>query len=108
MVNTQKTVYQTPLTRSRIFILEGIVTVLVGVVVLFTLPSSPMTAKFLTRTERQFIIARLQTETGSGRGRVTNEEHIRMHHVWDALKEWKIWFAVLCWWGNSITIYGCA
>lgn len=53
-----------------------------------------MTAKFLTKEEAQFLVSRLQIETGSGRGRVTNEDPIRMHHVVSALKEWKIWLAV--------------
>jgi hypothetical protein len=65
-----------------------------------------MTAKFLTKQQKQYVIARLQVETGSGRGRVTNEEPIRMHYIIAALKEWKIWLAVLVWWGNSVTIYG--
>ena len=72
----------------------------------FTLPDSPMTAKFLTREEKQFVVSRLQVETGSGRGRVTNEDPLRKRYIVAALKEWKLWLAVLIWWGNSITVYG--
>ncbi|KAF2093624.1 MFS general substrate transporter [Rhizodiscina lignyota] len=89
-----------------IFILEGIATVVIGCIALFTLPGGPLNAKFLNKVERQFIISRLQVETGSGRGRVTNEDPITMAHFWSAMKEWKIWVAVLTWWANSVTVYG--
>ncbi|KAF2100193.1 MFS general substrate transporter [Rhizodiscina lignyota] len=89
-----------------IFILEGILSAVVGFCIVFTLPNSPWTAKFLTKEQAQFVVSRLQVETGSGAGRVTNDDKIRLHHVIKALKEWKIWMGVICWWGNAITVYG--
>jgi hypothetical protein len=81
-------------------------TVVVGFVVCFTLPNSPMQAKFLSPEEKQFLVARLQVETGSGKGRVTNDDPLRSRYVKAAFRDWKIWMGVLCWWGNSITVYG--
>jgi hypothetical protein len=72
----------------------------------FTLPDSPMKAGFLTEEERRFVANRLQTETGTGKGRVTNDDRIQPKYVWAALREWKIWMAVWVFWGNSISVYG--
>ncbi|RFU27598.1 hypothetical protein B7463_g8722, partial [Scytalidium lignicola] len=89
-----------------IYLLEGIITVISAVVILFTLPDSPQHSRFLTEREKKFCISRLQIETGSGQGRVTNEDRISVKYVMAALKEWKIWMGVVAVWGNSVTVYG--
>lgn len=89
-----------------IFILEGLVPILCSFLMWFMLPDSPETAKFLTKHEKEFLINRLALETGSKVGRVTNADRIKLKHVWAALKEWKIWCAVIMFWGNSIGVYG--
>ena len=72
------------------------------------LPDNPETARFLTNKEKEFIINRLALETGSGHGRVTNVDRIRLHHVIAAFKDWKIWCSVICFWASSIGVYGYA
>jgi MFS family permease len=89
-----------------IFILEGLVPILCSTCMWFFLPDSPETAKFLHKHEKEFIINRLALETGSGTGRVTNADRIKPRHVWDAIKEWKIWCAVVMFWANTIGVYG--
>jgi hypothetical protein len=89
-----------------IFILEGLIPVAGSFVVWFLLPDNPETARFLTKHEKEFIINRLALETGSGHGRVTNADRIRFHHVKAAFKEWKIWAGVVCFWANTIGVYG--
>jgi hypothetical protein len=59
------------------------------------LPDSPETAKFLNKQEKEYIINRLALETGSGHGRVTNSERLKMHHIWAAFKEYKIYCGVV-------------
>lgn len=86
----------------RIFILEGLMPVTLSFAIYFILPDNPETARFLTKTEKEFIINRLALETGSGKGRVTNSDRIRLHHIIAALKEWKIWAGVVCFWANTI------
>lgn len=73
----------------------------------FILPDSPETARFLTKDEKEFIINRLALETGSGHGRVTNNDRIRFHHIKAAFGEWKIWGAVVMFWANTVGTYGC-
>ncbi|OAP60835.1 hypothetical protein AYL99_05837 [Fonsecaea erecta] len=89
-----------------IFILEGLIPVAGSLFVWFVLPDNPETAKFLTKDEKEFIINRLALETGSGHGRVTNADRIRMHHIIAAFKEWKIWAGVVIFWANTIGVYG--
>lgn len=64
-----------------IFILEGLVPFLISFVIWRILSDSPETARFLTREEKEFLVSRLATETGSGHGQVTNQDGIRLHHV---------------------------
>lgn len=70
------------------------------------LPDSPETARFLTNEEKEFLINRLALETGSGHGRVTNTDRIRLHHVIAAFKDWKVWCGVVCFWACTIGTYG--
>ncbi|OAL73143.1 hypothetical protein A7D00_2916 [Trichophyton violaceum] len=89
-----------------IFILEGFLPVAFSIVIWFILPDSPERAKFLTKEEKEFIINRLSLETGSGQGRVTNNDKITPRHVLAAFKEWKIYCAILMFWANTIGVYG--
>jgi len=91
-----------------IFILEGLLPVICSFPIWFILPDSPETARFLTTHEKEFIINRLALETGSGKGRVTNTDRIGVRHIIAAFKEWKIWCGVICFWANTIGVYGYA
>ncbi|KAF2773993.1 MFS general substrate transporter [Teratosphaeria nubilosa] len=92
------------------FIIEGLIPISLSGVVLFFLPDSPETAKFLTKKEKEFLINRLALETGSGHGRVTNSEKIKPKLVFAALKDYKAWFGagieictILCMYGFTAT-----
>ncbi|EKG17513.1 Major facilitator superfamily [Macrophomina phaseolina MS6] len=89
-----------------IFILEGIVTVVIGVMCFKLLPDSPESASFLQPDERQFIVHRLQTDSGTRTGHVETADLFHWPTIRSALMEWKIWFAIIIYWGNSISLYG--
>ncbi|KAL2844104.1 major facilitator superfamily domain-containing protein [Aspergillus pseudoustus] len=89
-----------------VFILEGLLTFLCGIGAFFTLPDTPQRARFLDPDEKEFLISRLELETGSGAGRVTNEDKLSWKHVKGAFKEPRIWVACIMWLGNAIPIYG--
>ncbi|KAF1817470.1 putative MFS transporter [Eremomyces bilateralis CBS 781.70] len=89
-----------------IFILEGLVPIATSLVLWKILPDSPETATFLNKHEKRFVIERLATDTGSGEGRVTNNERIKKHHIYSAFKEWRVWAMILVYWGNSVGVYG--
>lgn len=79
----------------RIFILEGIFTVFLSFFIWSLLPDSPNTASFLTTEEREFIVLRLEQDTGSGRGKVTNNDKVTKRQVIAGLTDWKVWAAVV-------------
>jgi hypothetical protein len=99
--------FRTPLPDSQIsFILEGLIPVALSFVIWKILPNSPETAGFLDKQEKEYIINRLALETGSGHGRVTNNDRIKMHHIWAAFKEYKIWCSWVMFWANTVGVYG--
>ncbi|KXS94248.1 hypothetical protein AC578_8814 [Pseudocercospora eumusae] len=89
-----------------IFILEGIVTVVIGATLYWTLPDSPATCSFLTAEEKDVIERRLMQDAGTKAGHVNTQDGFQWHFLREAFLEWKIWFAVIIYWGNSICLYG--
>jgi hypothetical protein len=89
-----------------IFILEGLFPVIMSFTLYFLLPDKPESAKFLTKEEREFVINRIALGTGSGHGRVTNADKIGWKHIKVAFSDWKVWAAIIPFWGCSIGTYG--
>lgn len=89
-----------------IFILEGLVPVAMSFTLYFLLPDRPETARFLSKEEREFVVNRIALHTGSGQGRVTNADHIRMPHIKAGFADWRVWLAIIPFWGCSIGTYG--
>lgn len=89
-----------------IFILEGLIPVALALVIWKVLPDSPETASFLTQPERDFLVRRLADETGSGRGHVTNQDKMASRYIKAGLSDWKIWCAIVIFWGNTVGVYG--
>ncbi len=83
-----------------IFILEGIVTVAIGCTLPWTLPDSPATASFLTKHEKDFIARRLIQDSGTASGKVHTVEGFKWKYLKAALAEWKIYLAVIIYYGN--------
>jgi len=79
---------------SRSFILEGIVTVVMGSTLRWTLPDSPASASFLTAREKAFIERRLMQDAGTKSGHVNMHDGFKWHYLRAALTEWKIYLAV--------------
>ncbi|RSM14774.1 hypothetical protein CDV31_005208 [Fusarium ambrosium] len=88
-----------------IFIMEGIVTVALGLVTPWALPDSPRTASFFSPEERALVLSRLELDS-QGTGASETTERFQWHFIRDALLDWKIWFTVFVFWGNSIPLYG--
>ena len=89
-----------------IFIIEGLVPVAASFCIYFLLPDRPETARFLTKEEREFVINRIALQTGSGRGRITNNDKVTMAHIRAAFSDWKVWLAIVPFWACSIGTYG--
>ena len=70
-----------------IFILEGLLTVVAGVMSFWIIQDFPDTAKFLTEAERTVVVRRLQSDDQySAAG-----ENLRWHYIWSSLLDWKTW-----------------
>lgn len=70
-----------------IFLINGIPTIITGVVAPFVLPNSPETAKFLSPEEREsLMIVRLNEAGQTAKGQLMNKKD-----AMDALKDWKTW-----------------
>jgi hypothetical protein len=70
------------------------------------LPDNPETCSFLAKHEKEFIINRIAVDTGTGRGRVTNNDRIHPRYIKAGLSDWKVWCMIIVSWGNSVGIYG--
>ncbi|EXJ77837.1 hypothetical protein A1O3_08996 [Capronia epimyces CBS 606.96] len=88
-----------------IFIIEGIVTVLTGLAIPFVLPDSPEGASWLTPEEKRFIRYRLERDSGTAEGRVETLDHFQTKYLVAAIMDWKLWFTVFIYWGNTIPVY---
>ena len=69
------------------------------------LPDNPETT-IPSNVEKEIVLNRIALETGSGQGRVTNVDRIRMHHIIAAFSDWKIWCGVVAFWTCTIGTYG--
>lgn len=83
-----------------IFILEGIITVLVGCTIPWALPDSPDRASWLSETEMDFIKMQLQRDQGVSGTSAEKGQSFKWSHLGEALSDWKIYLAVIMYWGN--------
>ncbi|KAI0903394.1 retrograde regulation protein 2 [Ustulina deusta] len=88
-----------------IFLLEGIATVLIGLSLPWTLPDSPASASFLDLDEKEHLQCRLKQDTGTSSGQVQIDEKFQWKFLKAALTEWRLYFGVIAYWGNSVCLY---
>ncbi|KAJ7117790.1 major facilitator superfamily domain-containing protein [Mycena epipterygia] len=87
-----------------IFILEGLATILAGIASFWVVQDFPDTAKFLTETERTFMIRRLQGDDQfSAAG-----EKLQMRNVISTFRDWKTWFGMVQLMGCDMPLYAFA
>ncbi|KAH9029003.1 MFS general substrate transporter [Lactarius pseudohatsudake] len=87
---------------SWIFILEGIATVVVGIIAFFVMVDFPSTAKFLTPEERAYVIWKKKYDNSS----VGEEEHFSMRHISAAFTDWQVWLHILVYMSIVGPLYG--
>ncbi|KAJ7504258.1 MFS general substrate transporter, partial [Mycena galericulata] len=84
-----------------IFILEGLVTIVAGVISFFVIQDFPDTAKFLTEAERTLVIRRLQSDDQfSAAG-----ENLKWKYIWKSLLDWKTWVGMIVYMGADMPLY---
>lgn len=72
-----------------VFIIEGLLTVLGGVIAYFVIWNTPNDASWLTEEEKRFIIARLAYD-GNSTGLAQQEEGSRKTYIKSALTDWQV------------------
>ncbi|KAF8507966.1 MFS general substrate transporter [Hysterangium stoloniferum] len=84
-----------------IFIIEGLATVLAGLCSFWIIQDFPDNAKFLTETERAFVIKRLQEDDQFSAG----GEKLKWKYIIDSLLDWKTWIGMLLYMGCDGPLY---
>ncbi|KAI8996645.1 MFS general substrate transporter [Trametes punicea] len=87
---------------SWIFIIEGLISVVVGVIAYFLFVDYPHAAKFLTAGEKEILIHRQAYD----RSFAAENEEFAVQHILDALLDWQVWAACLIEMSITIPIYG--
>jgi sugar phosphate permease len=78
-----------------IFLLEGLVTVVVGLMAFFVVEDFPEKATFLTEAEQQYVIARLKHQGSDVGGTQVAEETIfEWRSVKDAFLDWQVYLSL--------------
>ncbi|KAE9367761.1 pantothenate transporter [Stipitochalara longipes BDJ] len=75
-----------------LFLVEGLITIVFGVILYFTLPDFPPTARWLTEKEKAFIQARLPKNAPR-----EAESSFNFREIITSLKDFKMWLFTLCW-----------
>lgn len=86
-----------------IFILEGLLTIVFGVAsfwAVYDFPDGPRT-RFLSTTEKKHILQRLKDDKQSS----ASGEAFSMEYVWQAVKDWKMWLAMVIYSGCTMPLY---
>jgi hypothetical protein len=69
-----------------IFILEGILTAVVGLFGYFFLPGFPEDSTFLCDEDKAYVLTRLQEDAGNA-----NSDNLSFQIVFSVFRDWQIW-----------------
>ena len=89
----------TPL--SQIFILEGCVTIGLGLMGFALIVNFPDKAKFITEPERAIVMGRLNADRGDA-----EDDHINFSKCLKQMKDWKLWYLSFVYVCNTLPCYG--
>ncbi|KAL4966832.1 putative MFS transporter [Aspergillus stella-maris] len=87
-----------------VFIIEGLLTAVVAIVLFFFLPSFPEDAKWLTDEEREYMRAKLAKDSGSA----GHDVSMGWRDILEVFKDYKIFIGGLMYFGQVVTAYGYA
>ncbi|PYH91644.1 MFS general substrate transporter [Aspergillus ellipticus CBS 707.79] len=87
-----------------VFIIEGIITCLVGITCYFLLTDFPEDAHWLSTDEREFLREKLAKDAG----KADPNASMSVRDILDVFKDWKIFIGGLMYFGQVVTAYGYA
>jgi len=82
-----------------LFLLEGIPSVIIGLLVLALLPNGPKSTKWLTPQERDLLVARIEHDN-AGKGELAGR-----HSLTDAFKDGRVWALALVYFAQATCFY---
>jgi D-galactonate transporter len=82
-----------------LFLLEGIPSVIIGILVFVLLPNGPRTAKWLTPEQQEFVVTRMQ-EDDAGKAELQ-----RRHSFMDAFKDGRVWALAVVYFCGVVCFY---
>jgi MFS family permease len=82
-----------------LFLLEGLPSVLVGILVFVFLPNGPKTAKWLTAQEQDLVVQRIQEDEAS-KGELGKKAHFL-----DAFKDYRVWALAIVYFCGVVCFY---
>ncbi|CAF9908538.1 MAG: hypothetical protein ALECFALPRED_004668 [Alectoria fallacina] len=84
-----------------IFILEGLVTVLIGIASFWMVFDFPDEAHFLSDDDRRRVLRRLKADQQSS----AEHEAFKMEYFWASIKDWKTWLYAAIYMGADVPLY---
>ncbi|KAL2161713.1 hypothetical protein VTH06DRAFT_8275 [Thermothelomyces fergusii] len=84
-----------------IFILEGLLTIVVGIASFWMVHDFPDEARFLSDDDRARVIRRLRMDKQAS----ANHEAFRMTWFWQAMRDWKMWLGMVIYMGCDMPLY---
>ncbi|KAF4982420.1 hypothetical protein FZEAL_1938 [Fusarium zealandicum] len=84
-----------------IFILEGLLTIFIGIASFWMVHDFPTEAKFLTEDERRRVLFRLASDKQSS----AQQEDFKMKYLWQSLTDWKTYCGMLIYMGPLMPLY---
>ncbi|GKZ18534.1 hypothetical protein AbraCBS73388_001460 [Aspergillus brasiliensis] len=86
---------------SWIFILEGLLTIVIGVLSVWMVYDFPDQAKFLSEADRKRVLRRLAADKQASAG----YEKFEMTYFWSSLKDWKTYLNAFIYMGSCMPLY---
>lgn len=84
-----------------IFILEGLATIVLGVISFWTVYDFPDNATFLSEADRKRVIRRLALDKQAS----AEHEEWKMSYFWASVKDWKTWLGAIIYMGADMPLY---
>ena len=84
-----------------IFIIEGAITVVLGLLGFVLIVNFPDKAKFITEEERSIVMGRLNADRGDA-----EDDHITLRKIVHHMKDWKMWYLSWVYVCNTLPCYG--
>lgn len=84
-----------------IFILEGLLTVILGLLSFIFVHDFPDTATFISEQDRARVVRRLKLDQQSS----AEHEEFKMSYFWSAIKDWKTYMGMMIYMGADMPLY---